>query len=154
MAGAVDPAATTTFTKQIDRIMAEIELINRRLDCHKTRLMSIEATLGLLPLAPAKMQSSSNRPVPQLVLWSVEVVASLVVEPLPLESPTPQPLPPPPPIRIGTQPLHLAAGSGCLLHAPRPAPLLPRLDLIYLKEHESALPVVTALHGELPSSPQ
>jgi hypothetical protein len=64
MAGAVDPAATTTFTKQIDRIMAEIELINRCLDCHKTYLMSIEATLGLLPLAPAKMQSSSNRPVP------------------------------------------------------------------------------------------
>jgi hypothetical protein len=59
MAGAVDPTTTATFTKQIDRTMAEIELINRRLDRHESRLISIEATLGLLPLALAKRQFSA-----------------------------------------------------------------------------------------------
>jgi hypothetical protein len=106
MAGTVDPVTTTT----IDHIMAELELLNRHMDHREDLLLSIMVKLGLLPLTPMKMQSSSPRPVPLLVLRPVDVAASLVVEHLPLASPMPEPLLPP--IRIGTPPRAAAPSRG------------------------------------------
>jgi hypothetical protein len=139
MASTVDPTTTTT----IDRIMDKLELPNQRMHhCEDLRL-SIMVKLGLLPPTQVKMQSSSPKLVPPPVLWPVEVTASLVVEPLLLVSPTPESLLP----LSGSRHhrawlLHLTAGSGRLLRVPKPVPPLPRSDLICLKEHESALPLV------------
>jgi hypothetical protein len=50
MVGAVDPTTTTTFTKQLDRIHVEMELINRRLDDHDNRTAAMERNVSLLSL--------------------------------------------------------------------------------------------------------
>jgi hypothetical protein len=151
MANTVDPVTTTT----IDHIMAELELLNRRMDHREDLLLSITVKLGLLSLTTMKMHSSSPSLVPPLVLRLVKVAASLVVETLPLASPMPELFSPPSGSEHHRTELHhLMARSWHLLCAPRPAPWLPRLDLICLKEHESALPLVTTLHDKLRSSPQ
>jgi hypothetical protein len=50
MAGVVDPATTTTFTKQLDRILVEMELITRRLDDHDNCIAAMERNVSLLSL--------------------------------------------------------------------------------------------------------
>jgi hypothetical protein len=65
MAGVVDPVTnTTTFTKQPDHILVEMELINRQLDDHNNRFTAMERNVSLLSLSvllspSAQMQLAS-----------------------------------------------------------------------------------------------
>jgi hypothetical protein len=106
------------------------------MDYREDLLLSITVKLRLLLLTPAKMQSSSPRPMTPPVLRPIEVATSLVVEPLLLTSPTPEPhLPTSGSGHHYARLLHLTTGSRCLLRVPRPAPPT-RADLIPLEVHE------------------
>jgi hypothetical protein len=62
MAGAVDPATTTTFTMQMDCIFAELDLINRQLDIRDHLISEMERRVSFLPrsvplLSPPRVAS-------------------------------------------------------------------------------------------------
>jgi hypothetical protein len=67
MADVTDPATTTTFTKQLDRNLVEMELINRRLDDHDNRIAAMEMNVSLLPLLLPSPPSAQLQPVPPAV---------------------------------------------------------------------------------------
>jgi hypothetical protein len=58
MAYVVDAATTTIFTKQLDRILVEMELINRRLDDHDNRIAAMERNVLLLSLSVLSLPSA------------------------------------------------------------------------------------------------
>jgi hypothetical protein len=66
MAGAVDPATTTTFTTQMDCIIAELDLINRQLDIRDHLISEMERRVSLLtrsvPLLPPPRVASPLPP--------------------------------------------------------------------------------------------
>jgi hypothetical protein len=104
MAGAVDPATTTNLTKQVDLILVELELINRRLDDQERQVSSLPKAVSL----SRNIQMQPPLPPPSCV------------EPPP-QPPCVAPLPPPP--HMAPLPKAQAAPPSPSLHgAPSPAP--------------------------------
>jgi hypothetical protein len=66
MAGAVDPATTTTFAMQMDCIIVELDLINRQLDIRGHLISEMERRVSLLtrsvPLLPPPHMASPLPP--------------------------------------------------------------------------------------------
>jgi hypothetical protein len=72
MAGVVDPPTTTTFTKQLDRILIEMELINRRLDDHDNHITAMERNVSLLSLLVPSPPSAQLQPASPMVAETSE----------------------------------------------------------------------------------
>jgi hypothetical protein len=61
MADAVDPVTTTTFTKKIDCIITELDLINRQPDIHDHRITEMEWRVSLLTRSVSSSPSSQMK---------------------------------------------------------------------------------------------
>jgi hypothetical protein len=72
MASAADPVTTTTFIEQLDHILVEMELINRRLDDHDNCIATMERNVSLQSLLVPSPPSAQLQPVPPAVAETFE----------------------------------------------------------------------------------
>jgi hypothetical protein len=129
MADVVDPATTTTFTKKIDCIITELDLINRQPNIHDHRITEMEWRVSLLT------RSVSSSPSSQMKSFLPRSVPLLppphVVSPLPPNAHAALP-PPPPHVTAHHPPSRFPASNAALpLDIQRPcAPNIARRILV------------------------